>query len=116
VRYAVLLIPMHVGLWIAVLPALQRAWATRRRWMEAGLLAASAFLLVHQAVMADYAIRTSDAVRQALADFAAGRRTPAMLTRIYPDLAKAQALSARMRAAGLYQRELTPGPRARRAS
>jgi hypothetical protein len=107
VRYAVFLIPMQVGLWVAVLPAIARAWTTRRRWMEAGLVAASAFLLVHQAVMADYAIRTSDAIRQALADFGAGRRTPAMLTRVYPDLAKAQALSRRMRAEGLYQRELT---------
>jgi hypothetical protein len=108
VRYAVLLTPLQAGLWISVLPAIERAWARRPRAGAAGLVAASAFLLLHQALMVDYALRTSDGIRQALDDFHAGRRTPAMLTRVHPDLEKATSVSAQLRRAGLYQREMRP--------
>jgi hypothetical protein len=62
--------------------------------------------------MALYAVRTADANRQVIAEFRAGARSPQMLTTIYPDLAKAAALSARMRSERIYQRELRPDPRA----
>jgi len=107
-RYAVFLIPLQVGLLIAALPALSWAWRSRPRAMDAALIALSALMLIHQALMADYAVRTADGVRQALAAFHAGRQTPAMLTRIYPDLAKARSIDERLRREGLYQRELRP--------
>lgn len=110
VRYAVLLIPLQVALWIAVQPQLAVAWMRRRRTMQAASIAASAFLLAHQALMADYAIRTSDGVRAALTEFRAGRWSPAMRARVYPDRNKAAAISARLRAEGLYQRELRGSP------
>lgn len=109
-RYAVFLIPLHVGLWILALPHLRRAWRARPTVMEGALVVAAALMVAHQGVMALYAVRTADANRQVIAEFRAGDRSAQMRTTIYPDLAKAAALSARMRAEQIYQRELTPDP------
>ena len=109
-RYAVFLIPLHVGLWILALPYLRRAW---ERWpgsMARAVVAAAALMLVHQGVMAVYAVRTADTNLRVIADFRAGRRTPAMIPTIYSDPGAAQPLSDRMRREGLYQRELRPDP------
>jgi hypothetical protein len=109
-RYAVFLIPLHVGLWILALPHLRRAWLAQRRPMEAAVISAALLMVAHQGVMALYAVRTADANRQVIDQFHAGARSAQMLTTIYPDLAKAAALSARMRSERLYQRELRADP------
>ena len=113
VRYAVFMIPVHVGLWILALPYLRRAWERRPGRVEATIAAAASVMLVHQAVMGLYAVRTADINRQVIADFHAGKRTSAMLATIYSDLGAAQALSDRLRRDGLYQRELRPDPPSR---
>jgi hypothetical protein len=109
-RYAVFLIPLHVGLWILALPHLRRAWQRWPKFIERTVIAAAAFMLVHQGVMAVYAVRTADANLQVIADFRAGKRTPAMVPTIYSDPRAAQPLSDRMRREGLYQRELRRDP------
>jgi hypothetical protein len=110
IRYAVFLIPLHVGLWVLALPHLRRAWLRRPRAMAGALVAAAAAMLLHQAAMGLYAERTADASLRAIADFRAGRREPSMSVTIHPDFAEAQALSARMRRDGFYRRELRPDP------
>jgi hypothetical protein len=109
-RYAIFMMPADVGLWILAAPFVRRWWVARPRWLEAGFLAAAVIMLGVQGLMADYAIRTSDINRRVIADFHAGRRSERMLTPIYPDLAKADALSALMKRQSLYQIELSPDP------
>lgn len=109
-RYAVFLIPLHVGVWMTVLPALRRLWLAQPKPMERVAIAAAALMIIHQGVMAIYAVRTADENRALVDAFRAGARTPAMLTTIYPDLAKARAIAERLRRDGLYQRELRAAP------
>jgi hypothetical protein len=111
-RYAVFLIPLHAGLWILALPYLRGTWLARRRSMEAVVISAGLLMVAHQGVMALYAVRTADANREVIDQFHAGARSAQMLTTIYPDLAKAAALSARMRSERLYQHELRLDPAA----
>ncbi len=110
-RYAIFLIPLHVGLWILALPHLRRALGRWPRSIAGAVVASAALMVVHQGVMAVYAVRTADANLQVIADFRAGKRTPAMVPTIYPDLRAAWPISDRMRRDGLYQRELRPDPR-----
>jgi hypothetical protein len=110
IRYGAFLIPLHIGLWVLALPYLRKAWTRRPRPMQAVLVAAAGVLLVHQAVMAVYAMRTADSNLRVVADFREGRRTAVMATTIFHDLDKAQDLAAQMRREGLYQRELRPDP------
>jgi hypothetical protein len=109
VRYAVFLIPLHVGLWMMAAPYLRRLWLARPKPMERVALAAAGLMIVHQGVMVVYAVRTAEVNQAVISAFKRGERTPAMLITIYPDLDKAAALSARMRADGFYQRELRAG-------
>lgn len=105
-RYAVFLIPLHVGLLMLALPIVARLRATRPGLTEAGLAACAVLLVGHQLVMGMAAVRTTDVNRRLIADFRAGQRTPAMVPTVHTDLAKAQALSERMARDGLFQREL----------
>jgi hypothetical protein len=109
VRYAVFLIPLHVGLWMMAAPYLRRLWLARRKPMERVALAAAGLMIVHQGVMVVYAVRTANVNQAVIGAFKRGERTPAMLITIYPDLDKAAALTARLRADGFYQRELRAG-------
>lgn len=109
-RYAVFMIPLHVGLWMLALPWVRRAWERWPRRVAGGLAAAAMVMLVQQAVMAVYAVRTGDTNLRVVADFRAGLRRPPMLVTIGPDLAADAALSAWLRAQGLYQTELRPDP------
>jgi hypothetical protein len=109
-RYAVFLIPLHVGLWILALPHLRRALRQRPRSAVGAVAAAAALMLVQQGLMGVYAVRTADANLRVIADFRAGKRTPEMVPTIYSDAAAAQPVSDRMRRDGLYQRELRPDP------
>lgn len=106
VRYQAQLVPLHAGLVIFATPYAARLWRARPRLMEAAAIAAAALMLAQQAVMGASLIRISDAQRQVMADFRAGRQTPEMLVRIHPNLEHARAMQARMDAAGLYRREL----------
>ena len=109
-RYAVFLIPLHVGLWVLVLPYLRRIGARRPGPISAAVVAGAVVLLLHQGVMAVYAVRTADTDLRLIADFRAGQRTAPMLTTIYGDLHLAQALSDDLRRRGFYQRELRRDP------
>ena len=104
IRYAVFLIPLHVGLWILALPGFRRLWARRPGLAAAGLGVLSVLMVCHQLVMAVYALGTANAEREQLAAFWAGVRTPQMTTTIYPDLRKAETMELRMAHDGLYRR------------
>lgn len=109
-RYAVFLIPLHVGFWILALPYVRRAWIQRPGPVAGAVVGLAVVMLVHQGVMAVFAMRTADANLRVLADFRNGKRSPQMLTTINPDLGEAQALALRMQGDGFYQRELRPDP------
>jgi hypothetical protein len=109
-RYSVFLAPLHVGLWLLALPYLRRAWERRPRAFEAMVVAASVFLLVHQAVMTVYAVRTADANLRVIADFREGRRYPQMQPIVYGDIGQVLTLADWMKREGFYQRELRPDP------
>lgn len=109
-RYSVFLIPLHVGLWLLALPYIRQAWSRRPGPMEAAVAGAAALMLLHQGVMALYAVRTADANLRIIADFREGRRTPAMSVTIYGDLDRARSISDSLRRDGLYPRELRPDP------
>jgi hypothetical protein len=109
-RYAVFLIPLHVGLWILALPHVRQAWPQRPRTVAGAVMGLAVVMLVHQGVMAVFAMRTADANLRVVADFRNGKRSPQMLTTINPDLGAAQALALRMQGDGFYQRELRPDP------
>ncbi|MBS0361675.1 MAG: hypothetical protein JSR98_09860, partial [Proteobacteria bacterium] len=109
-RYAVFLIPLHVGLWVLALPYLRRAWTARPGLANLSTIGLAVALLGHQAIMAVFAVRTADANLRVIADFREGRRTPIMTATIHPDLAKAQAISDDLKRRGLYQTELRRDP------
>jgi hypothetical protein len=109
-RYAVLLIPLHAGLWILALPHVRQAWPQRPRAVAGAVVGLAVVMLVHQGVMAVFAMRTADANLRVLADFRNGKRSPQMLTTIHSDLGVARALALRMQGDGFYQRELRPDP------
>jgi len=109
-RYAVFLIPLHAGLWMLALPHLRKAMEARPRLFAGAVAAAALALLAHQAVMGVFAVRTGDANLRLIADFRSGQRTAPMLVTIYGDLDRARAVNARLRRAGLYQRELRRDP------
>ena len=110
-RYSVFLAPLHMGLWLLALPYVRCAWIARPRRLEMVLIAASAVMLAHQAVMTVYAVRTADANLRFIADFREGRRYPQMQPIVYGDLGHVLALADWMKREGLYQRELRRDPR-----
>lgn len=109
-RYALFLVPMHVGLLMLAMPMLARF---RRPHVTSGAFAAAAIVLLgHQAVMGLAAIRTTDVNRQLIADFRQGLRSPQMTPTIHTDLTRAAMLDDRMRRDGLYQALDAARPRA----
>jgi hypothetical protein len=104
-RYAVLVTPLHVGLLMLALPWAGELWRANRLAAQALVTALIVGLLAQDAVMALKAIRASDANRHLIAGFKAGRRGPEMAL-VHPDAARAQAVYARLRRDGLFQREL----------
>jgi hypothetical protein len=109
-RYSVFLIPLHVGLWLLALPYVRRGWERRPGPAAAAVAAAAVAMLLHQGVMAVYAVRTADINLRLIADFRSGLRTPPMLITIYGDRDHAKAMSDELRRDGLYQHELRPDP------
>lgn len=111
-RYAVLMAPLHAGLVILALPYAGELWRANRAAAQ-GLCAAVFVLAAAQnAVMALQVVRVSDHVRQVIADFHAGARTPEMHVFVHPDLDHAARAYAEMRGAGLFRRELSLKPKA----
>ena len=109
-RYAAFLIPVHVGLWAMALPYARRLWGRRAKWADAAVTAVAILMIAHQAVMGVFAIRTADINLRLVADFREGRRSPAMLTTIGPDLEARAAQAAQLRREGRFQRELRGDP------
>ena len=100
-RYALFLVPLHVGLLMLAVPLLARlSWP---RLASGALTAAAVVLLAQQGVMGAAAIRTTDVNRRLIADFRQGLRSPQMTPTVHADLGRAAALNARMRRDGLYQ-------------
>jgi hypothetical protein len=105
-RYSVHLAPLHIGLLMLALPYAGLLWRANRSLAQALIAAVLVLAAAQDAVMAMKVIRASDVVRNILADFRGGRRTPEMLTFVHPDLAHAEQVYADMRRDGLFQHEL----------
>jgi hypothetical protein len=105
-RYAVFVAPLQVGLLMLALPRAGELWRARRGPTEALVAALVLLMAVQDAVMAAKVVRASDLIRNTVADYRAGRRTPEMLTFVYPDLARAEQIDAGLRRDGLFQHEL----------
>jgi hypothetical protein len=114
-RYAVFVAPLQVGLLMLALPYAGELWRARRGAAQAVVAAILLLVTLQDTVMAAKVVRASDLIRNTVADFRAGRRTPEMRTFVYPDLTRAEQDYARLRHDGLFQRELhlkpAPPPR-----
>ena len=102
VRYAVLMTPLQVGLLGLLLPRLGRIWPRRRAMVGAGGLGLGLLLLAAQ-IPAAYAARVGSAnITATVQRYLAGERDEAMRRIVFPDLAEADRIFARMRQRGLY--------------
>lgn len=101
-RYNLLLVPMKVGLVLTVLPWLERQRHHRPRIVEAGVVAVFALFLAQQVVVARVVVVAAANLRETITAFNQGVRTEPMKMLIYPDFARAEALTAKMRARGLF--------------
>jgi len=103
VRYTVLVTPLHAGLLALVLP--WAVGAARSRARSGAVQVAGAMLgialLAQQAVGGWSAVSISARMRATIAQYYAGARTPEMATVVYPDLAVADAIVAKLRHEGL---------------
>jgi hypothetical protein len=102
-RYAIFLLPAHVGFLLVALPLVRRSARLRG---EALLAAAAGLLLIQQAAMGLALVHASDANREAIAAFQAGDRRPSINAVVHPDPVSAAAIYARLKAQGIYQHEL----------
>jgi hypothetical protein len=105
-RYGMLVAPLHIGLLMIALPFAHQLWRANRAATQALTAAVLLAVFAQNLVMAAKVIRASDMVRNLIADFHAGRRTPEMLVMVHPDLARAEAISSELRRDGLFQHEL----------
>ena len=104
VRYAVLMIPLHVGLlWLAA-QALKRFWDNPRQQpiVATTLLAISVLLLVQQVAAGESAAARASRIRAAITRFENGETDPEMTTIIYVDLEQARRERELINRAGLY--------------
>lgn len=105
VRYGIMMTPALVGFVILGAPRLARLWRERPRIVEAGLPIALALLLAQNALMSAAAIQGSDRLRNLIASYDAGDRSPEVTRLIDP------AVAARLHADHLFQHELHLGSR-----
>jgi len=105
-RYSVLLAPLHAGLVILALPYADDLWRANRRGGDALWAAALVLLALQGGLMAVRTVRTSDVVRNTIAEFKAGVTTPRTPLFIHPNPAHAERIYADLHRDGLYQREL----------
>jgi hypothetical protein len=103
VRYALLMAPLHIG--VAVLLLTRSPWASR--WSVGTQSAALALVMVlaigHQLAGRYVVLRYCGALEQTLDAFNAGRRSPEMTQYVYPQLERAEQVSAEMKRRGVYQ-------------
>jgi hypothetical protein len=104
VRYAVFVAPLHVALLWLLVPWLASQWLTesRRRLVEAGMLACALMLLVQQVVAGQAAVMRTRVIVTEIERFLAGERDADMTKIIYPDLDQAQHAVDVIRSAGIY--------------
>lgn len=114
-RYALLVTPLHVGLLMLAAPYVGVLWRKNARLTQAVCLLALLAVFAQNAVIAVKVVRASDIMRNAIVDFHAGRRTPLILTLVYPDPHRAEAISDRLTRDDLflYELHLKPPPPAR---
>jgi hypothetical protein len=103
VRYAVFVAPLHVALLWLIVPWLARQWQmrTRRRLLQAGMIAGALMLLVQQVAAGQAAVMTTRVMAAEIERFLAGERDADMTKIIYPDLDLAQHAVDVIRAAGI---------------
>jgi MFS family permease len=110
-RYALLVTPLHVGLLMLAAPYLGALWRRNRRLAQALCLSVLLATFAQDVAMAAKVVRASDVIRNTVADFHAGLRTPPMLIFVHPDLAFAEAISDQLSRDDLFQHELHLKPR-----
>jgi hypothetical protein len=110
-RYGPLVAPLQTGLLMLAAPYAAGLWRRRRRLVEGAVIALLAGLFVQDAALAVKVVRANDLIRESVADFHAGARTPGAASLVYPELDYAEAVSARLQRDGLYQHELHLRPR-----
>jgi len=115
IRYSLLMAPFQVGLVMLAAPWAARAWRNSPGRLQGVSLALLIGVFAQHVAMAVMAVEASDVIRNEIAAFHAGARTPHMLQLIHPNLALAERVSARLRQQGLFQHELhlKPGTSAR---
>lgn len=104
VRYAVFIIPLHVGLLFLAWPTLCRAWTHNRQRMivERVAVLIGCVLILQQIMSGRAAAATAQSMRDTIQRFVEGETTPEMTTVIYIDLAQARRDLTTIRRAGLY--------------
>jgi hypothetical protein len=103
VRYAVLMTPLQVGLLGLLLRPLGRVWQQRRAMIGAFGLGLGVLLLAAQ-IPAFLAARTASAnITATVQRYLAGERDDTMRRIVFPDLAEADRIFARMRERGVYR-------------
>lgn len=103
VRYSVLLAPLHIGVLVLLAirsPSLGRA---SPRTLSAALSVVLVLGLAHQLAGRYVILRYCGRINHVLAEYNAGRRTPEMTQYVYPDLRRADQVSAEMKRRGVYQ-------------
>jgi hypothetical protein len=102
VRYTVFVTPLHIGLLYLIVPRLaSRVHGTwLRAWMGVSSAAALA-LIVQQIAIGRAAVRTTGEITRTIERFYQGERSTDMRV-VFPDLAEAARIVAKMRRAGLY--------------
>jgi hypothetical protein len=103
VRYSVLLAPLHIGVLVLLAirsPSLGRA---SPRTLSTAVSIVLALGLAHQLAGRYVIVRYCGRINHILAEYDAGRRTPEMTQYVYPDLRRAEQVSAEMRRRGVYQ-------------
>ncbi len=104
VRYTLLLVPLHVGLFCVALPWLKDRWASLdgRRAMQMVALAFGALMLFQQIAAGQAGASMSRALNVAIAQFMAGKRDPTMTRVVWGDLTYTQHVVDEMRRRQLY--------------
>jgi hypothetical protein len=102
VRYALLVSPLHLGLLLLLLPHALK-WAAldamRNTVLHFGVFAFAAVILLAQMIALGGARSAAGTINATLDRFDAGIREPSMVTVVFPDLGKADAIRTRLRTA-----------------
>jgi hypothetical protein len=110
-RYAILLTPIYLGLFILALPWIGRQWQARARRMQQVVVIGFAALIGQQMAVGQVVTRRADAVRSTITQFHQGDRDPAVALIMHPDLNHAEAVCVEMRRRGVYHHHWFPGSR-----